>query len=275
MYTDYIPVFGYILVFITGTVFGSFLNVCIYRIPLKKSLVYPPSECTSCGNRIKAYDLVPVLNYILLGGKCRHCRARISPRYPLVELLTGIILLSLYIKFGFSFAFFAYSVLMMILIAVFFIDIDYMIIPDELVIAGLIAGAAATAVNFIKPGVMNYGSDRWWTPLIGLVLIPGILLLVAIIGMLVYKTDEAMGMGDVKLLAPIGLFLGWKLGLLALFLSVLTAGLTSIILIIMKKKSKKETIPFGPFIVTGSYVAIMWGSELLNWYFGGLIYTSL
>ncbi len=260
----------YVAVFVIGLVFGSFLNVCIYRIPLEKSIVTPPSACTACGSRLGALDLVPVFSYLFLGGKCRYCGARISPRYPLVEMLTGAMLVALYLRFGLSFAFPAYSILMLILIAVFFIDIDHRIIPDELVIAGLIAGAAVFVYNIFAPGGMQYDSDKWWIPLIGLVLIPGILLMVAIIGMLIYKTDDAMGMGDVKILAPIGFFLGWKLGLLALFISVIVAGVSSMLLIIIRRKGKKDTIPFGPFIVTGTFISIMWGMELLNWYLGRL-----
>ncbi|NTV90231.1 MAG: prepilin peptidase [Clostridiales bacterium] len=259
-----------IFIFIIGLVFGSFLNVCIYRIPLEKSIVSPPSACTGCGARLTALDLVPVFSYIFLGGKCRHCKAKISIRYPLVELLTAIVLVSVFMKFGVSVAFLAYGILMMLLIAVFFIDIDHRIIPDELVIAGLVAGLAVFVYNIFAPGKFQFGSDNWWTDRIGLVLIPGILLLVAIIGMIIYKTDDAMGMGDVKLLAPIGFILGWRLGLVALFLSVIVAGVAGLFLIIVRRKGKKDTIPFGPFIVTGTYVALMWGYQILNWYMGTL-----
>lgn len=258
----------YVIIFIFGLIFGSFLNVCIYRIPLGKSIVSPSSACTGCGNRLTALDLVPVLSYVFLKGHCRHCGANISPRYPLIELLTAVIYTVLFLKYGFTIPFIAFVFLMSILIAVFFIDIDHRIIPDELVIAGIIGGVILLVYNYFKPLVEIFGDDRWWTPVAGFFSGSGFLLLVALLGLFIYKSDEAMGMGDVKLMAPIGLFLGWKLCLEALFISVVLAGFISVLLILLRIKNKKDTIPFGPFIVTGTFLTIMWGWDILNWYTG-------
>lgn len=257
--------FVYVVVFILGLVIGSFINVLIYRIPLGKSIITPPSSCTGCGKRLTAIDLVPVFSFVFLKGRCRHCGAPISIRYPLVELLTAVIYIILFSKFGLSIPFAAYAFLMIILIAVFFIDIDHRIIPDELVIAGIIGGSLLFVYNIFLPLPEVFGNGKWWTPAAGFFSGSGLLLLVAVLGSLLYRTDDAMGMGDVKLMAPIGLFLGWKLCLTALFISVLLAGVSSMVLILLRKKNRKDTIPFGPFIVAGTFITIMWGWGILFW----------
>lgn len=258
----------YIFVFIFGLVLGSFANVLIYRIPGGKSIAATPSACPSCGSRLRLLDLVPVISWLMLKGKCRYCKAAVSPRYPLVEILTAAAVTGLFARFGAGIAFLAFTYFLILLIAVLFIDADHRIIPDELVIAGLAGGFAIFIYNIIFPGRLIYGDSNWWTPLAGILSGSGVLFLVAVIGMLVYKTDDAMGMGDVKLFAPIGMFLGWKLCLAALFLSIILAGVTSIILIIVRIKKKKDTIPFGPFIVAGTYLCIILGWDIINWYTG-------
>ncbi len=260
----------YIFIFIFGLVLGSFINVLVYRVPEGKSIIAPPSACPACGKRLSPLDLIPVFSWLLLRGKCRYCHASISPRYLLVEILTGAAVTGLFLRFGVSVAFIAFTYLLVLLIAVFFIDIDHRIIPNELVLAGLAGGVLLLVYNILSPGRLIYGDDQWWTPLAGILSGSGVLLLVAVIGMLVYKTDDAMGMGDVKLLAPIGMFLGWKLCLAALFFSIILAGVSSIVLIIARIKKKKDTIPFGPFIVIGTYLCIILGWDIINWYIGML-----
>lgn len=257
--------FVYAVVFIIGLVMGSFVNVLIYRIPLGKSILMPPSSCTDCGKRLTALDIVPIFSFIFLKGKCRHCGAPISLRYPLVELATAAVHIFLFNKFGFSVSFAAYAFLTIILIAVLFIDVGHRIIPDELVIAGIIGGILFFVYNIFSPLPEIFGDSKWWTPAAGFFSGSGLLLLVAILGSLLYRTDDAMGMGDVKLMAPIGLFLGWKLCFTALFISILLAGVSSMVLILLRKKSRKDTIPFGPFIVTGTFITIMWGWNILSW----------
>ncbi|MCX8131650.1 MAG: prepilin peptidase [Clostridia bacterium] len=259
----------YFFVFLMGTIFGSFLNVCIYRMPREESIIMPPSHCTGCGSRLKAPDLVPVFSFVFLKGKCRHCGVRISPRYPLIELLTATVFMILFYKYFISVEFIAAAYLMAILIAVFFIDLDHKIIPDQLVVAGLAGALPLTVYNFFKP-VQIFGETYWLNRLLGLLPGTGTLFLIAVIGLIIYKTDDAMGMGDVKLFAPIGIFLGWKLCLLTLMLSVVLAGVTSIILILTKIKSRKDTIPFGPFIVIGTFIAIVWGTDIINWYMNSI-----
>jgi leader peptidase (prepilin peptidase)/N-methyltransferase len=258
-----------VIIAVLGLLIGSFINVLICRIPEGKSIIAPPSSCMKCGTQLKPLDLIPVFSYLFLGGKCRYCKTSISPRYPLVELATACTFLGLYIVYGLSVQFAAFAFLTILLTAIFFIDIDHRIIPDELVIAGLIGGLPVFVYNLFNP-LPAYGDSKWWTPLVGIVTGSGILLLIAFVAMIIYKSDDAMGMGDVKLFAPIGFFLGWKLCLAALFVSILLAGTISLLLMIIGKKGRKDTIPYGPFIVSGTYIIMLFGWDLVNWYISRL-----
>ena len=255
----------YPIIFIFGLIIGSFLNVCIYRIPLGQSIVSPPSHCPNCETRLKPLDLIPLLSYVIFRGRCHYCGLKISPRYFLVELLTGIVSVVLFYKYGLTVDFGAFLFLTYILIAVFFIDLEHQIIPNELVIAGLIGGAILFAYNLYLP-FQIYADQRWWNPLLGLVVGSGFLFAVSLIGLALYKGEEVMGMGDVKLFAPIGLFLGWRMTLLALFISVVLGGISSLLLMLLGKANRKSMIPFGPFIVTGVFITVMWGWDILRWY---------
>ncbi len=258
----------YGIVFILGLAVGSFVNVLIYRIPLKKSFVLPSSACASCGSKLSALELIPILSYLFQRGKCKHCGEKISLRYPLIELLTAVVFVALLHKYGISVPFFAFAFLMIILIVVFFIDIDHKIIPNGLVIVGLAGGILLFVYNCLSPMPEIYGDNKWWTPLAGLLPGSGFLLLVAILGSLLYKTDDAMGMGDVKLMAPIGMFFGWKLCLVALFVSVVLGGVVSLMLMVFRIKKRKDTVAFGPFIVIGALVTILYGWDMANWFMG-------
>jgi len=174
---------------------------------------------------------------------------------------------ALFVKYGLTIDFVAFLFLAYILIAVFFIDLDHQIIPNELVITGLIGGAILFVYNLFIP-FQIYSDDRWWNPLLGLVSGSGLLLGVSLIGTALYKGDDVMGMGDVKLFAPIGLFLGWRMTLLALFISVVLGGMSSLMLMLLGKANRKSMIPFGPFIVSAVFITIMWGWDILNWYLG-------
>ena len=253
-------------VFVFGLCFGSFLNVCIYRIPREISLAFPASHCTECKSPIKKMDLVPVLGYLLLKGKCRSCNSAISLRYPLIELLTGMVWLTLFLRYGLTFESAVLIYLFSVLIPVFFIDLDYMIIPNGLVLAGLVAGIAVFTYNLFIPFQL-FTPSRWYTPLLGMVSSSGILLIIAVLGLLIYKSGSAMGMGDVKIFIPIGMVLGWKLGLLALFLSTFLGALVGIALLIAKKAGRKSQMAFGPYIILGSFIAVIGGNQLLDWYF--------
>lgn len=221
-------------VFAAGLAVGVLVNALIYCLPREERL--------SCN--------VPV----------------VSLRYLTVELITGVVFVLLYQRYALSVEFILFSYLLSILVAVFFIDLDYRIIPDELVIAALAGSAAAFIYNLFRPfGV--YGDRAWWNPLAGILPGAGFLLLVAIIGILVYKSDEVMGMGDVKIFVPVGIFLGWRMCLLSMFLSLLSGGMVSLFLIVAGIKKRKDAIPFGPFIVIATFVVILWGWDIVKWYF--------
>lgn len=254
-----------------GLAVGSFLNVCIYRMPLDESVVSPPSHCTRCGTRLRAADLIPVFSYVFLGGRCRYCKEKISPRYSLTEIATAIIFVVLYLRFGLTAELGISVFLFSILIPVFFIDLEHGIIPDRLVLTGLGGGALLIVYNVFQPVSIYAGDRSWWNPIAGMFAGSGFLIGVALLGMLVYRTTEAMGMGDVKILAPIGIFLGWKLTLVALLLSILFCGVVGMGLVAAKRKKRMDTIPFGPFIVIGTFLSIMWGWDMINWYLGILI----
>src|SRR5665648_19164 len=258
-------IYTIVIIFIFGLIIGSFLNVCIYRIPREESIVSPPSHCPNCNTRLKPFDLIPLLSFLMNRGKCRYCDQKIPPRYFIVELLTGIVSVALFYKYGLTVDLAAFLFLTYLLIAVFFIDLNHQIIPNELVIVALIGGAILFVYNLFLP-FQIYADHSWWNPLLGLVSGSGFLFAVLLIGLAVYKGDEVMGMGDVKLFAPIGLFLGWRMTLLALFLSVILGGMLSLLLIVQGKANRKSMIPFGPFIVTGVFITVMWGWDILRWY---------
>ena len=184
-----------------GLIIGSFLNVCIYRIPLKKSIITPSSGCPKCGNQINFYDNIPLISYMILFGKCRFCKEPIPLRYPIIELITGLLSLSIFIRYGFSFQYILYFIFSSSLVVITFIDIDHQIIPDPISLPGILLGFL-----FSLSGLNAIG---WKDSLIGLLLGGGSLYLIAVLFKWLTGKD-GMGGGDVKLLAMIGAWLGWK-----------------------------------------------------------------
>ena len=244
--------------FILGLILGSFLNVCIYRIPLKKSIVSPSSSCPQCGTAIKFYDNIPVLSFLLLRGKCRYCDHAISWRYPLVECISGFLSLLLYIKYGAHFQYIVYLIFTLSLVVVTFIDLDHRIIPDLLSLPGLAAGIA---VSFLP------GTIFWLDSVIGAVAGGGILFLVAV-GYERMTGREGMGGGDIKLLAMIGAWMGWKQLPMVLLISSSSGALIGCIFILISRKGYRMQIPFGPFLSLGAILCLFFGEGILNWYWG-------
>lgn len=236
-----------IVVFIFGAVVGSFLNVCIYRLPRKKSIVYPSSACPACEKPIRFYDNIPLVSYLVLKGKCRDCSARISFRYFLIELITAVVFTLIYRRWGLSSEFFIQIFFTAVLIVISFIDYDFQIIPDILSIGGMVAGLI---ISFVRPGfrVMDavYG-----------VLIGGGVLFVIAYGYQLLTKREGMGGGDIKLLAMIGSFSGFKGVLFSLIGGSVVGTLVGIPLMLMKGKGEgtRYAIPFGPFL---SLCAVMY-----------------
>jgi leader peptidase (prepilin peptidase)/N-methyltransferase len=246
----------YIAICVLGLALGSFLNVVIYRLPKGLSLMGPRSQCPSCQAKIHFYDNMPVISFLLLRGRCRQCDAPISWRYPLVELLTGLLMILMLLRFGLSINFVKYSLLTLILIPVTFIDIDEKIIPNWLTFSGLIGGVTITLIFQI---------ELWLFMLQGMVVGGLFMALLMVLGKWLFK-KEAMGMGDLKLLAMIGIYLGITGALLSVYIGAIIAFILIVIQLLSRRINLKETIPFGPFIAVGALVYIMIGSELIFWY---------
>lgn len=246
-----------IYIFIVGTLIGSFLNVVVYRLPREESLSFPPSHCPSCSTRLKFYDLVPILSYLVLRGKCRTCGEKISLRYPVVEVVTGLLFLWTAYVFGLSLESVQYILVLAMLIPVFLIDYDHQIIPDRLNL-GIFAVAAAVLLLQVVSGDKSMGD--FLNPLYGMLIGGGFFLFVAVV------TGGAMGGGDVKLMAALGFLFGVSHTLLLMFLSFILGGVLSVLLLLLKLKKRKDYIPFGPFICLAAVIVIFWGNQILSWY---------
>jgi leader peptidase (prepilin peptidase)/N-methyltransferase len=241
-----------IVVFLFGLFIGSFINVCIYRIPKRKSIVFPGSFCPNCLVPIKPYDNIPVLSYIIVGGKCRACKKPIPWRYPLVELLNGMLFILLYLKFGFSLVFLKFIIFTSLLVISTFTDFSHRIIPNVVSILGLVLGI-----------ILNYQNIT--DAVLGALIGATILWIFRQAGLLIRK-QEMMGWGDIKLAVMIGAFLGLSNGILALFLGVVAGVAIWTMLILLKLKTRKEYIPFGAFLALGAIIATFYGSEIIYWY---------
>jgi len=241
---------------ILGALIGSFLNVCILRLPKEESIITPGSHCPSCQNPIKFYDNVPLISYILLKGRCRHCRSAISFQYPLIEGITALGSLILFLKFGPSLSYLVYFAFLASLIIITVIDLHHQIIPDVISLPGIGVGLLA---SLIIPQIHLRDS------LIGIVSGGGSLFVVATLYQWLFKR-EGMGGGDIKLLAMIGAFLGWKAVLLTILLSSLIGSMTGIIIMVLKGKDFKYAIPFGPFLSLGAVISLFYQNEIIFWY---------
>lgn len=245
-----------IFIFIFGLIIGSFLNVVIYRLPLHQSLAYPSSHCPFCNAKIKPYDNIPVISYVLLLGRCRSCKKHISLRYPLVELLTGCMIVLLYMKYGPGIDMLMLFILSASLIAITFIDIDHRIIPDTLSYPGILVGFVS---SFFIPINNPVGS------VIGMFAGSGILFIVAYLYEKITGA-EGMGMGDVKLMAMLGAFLGWQASIFIIIMSSLIGSIAGIGLMVFAGKSRKFAVPYGPFISLAAVVYMFYGQFLIDLY---------
>jgi len=260
-----------IFVFIFGSCIGSFLNVCIHRMPLGESVVWPSSHCPKCKKRIPSYDNIPFISYILLGGKCRFCHKRIPLRYPLVELLTAAMFVVLFNHFGFSYDFFVYVFFASGLIVATFVDMDHRIIPDEISVGGLILGFVLSSVKGFHLKPMGLGLAPMFDSFLGIIIGGGIIYLTGFLFDLVYfkllkrppiqGETESMGGGDVKLLAMIGAFLGWQKAVITFFIAPFFALIIGVINLVTKKE---HTIPFGPFLSLAAIVSIFWADKIIR-----------
>lgn len=254
----------YLITFLFGSVVGSFLNVCIYRIPRDSSVIFPPSRCPLCDSPIKPYDNIPIVSFVLLGGKCRQCRAGISRRYPLVEALNAFLYMLILGRFGtgwhmpFLFAFCS------AMIVITFIDLDFKIIPDSIslpgIVVGLIAGSLVLPDPFDRLSPLGFRES-----VLGFLSGGLVFFLIAEASFRILR-QEAMGGGDIKMMAMIGAFLGWKSVLLTTFAGSLLGSVVGILLMLLKGTGRKTKLPFGPFLALGALLSMFCGQEILSLY---------
>jgi leader peptidase (prepilin peptidase)/N-methyltransferase len=238
-----------VMMVLYGLIIGSFLNVLIYRIPRGESIVLPPSHCPNCNHRLGVFDLFPVLSYIWLGGCCRYCKISISWRYPLVELITAVLTIICWMRFGLIIDGAVALVLTYVLIVIAFIDLDHRLIPNILTLPMIMIGL-----------VFRLWQGEIVAGILGGLIGGGILLLVALF------YPKGMGMGDVKFLAMAGVFLGWERALFILFSGSFLGILVIAPLMLLKKIGRKTAFPFGPFLVVGTLIALYWEEAVLYFY---------
>jgi leader peptidase (prepilin peptidase)/N-methyltransferase len=237
--------------FVFGLVMGSFFNVVGLRVPKGQSIAHPRSHCTNCNRSLSPRELIPIFSYILQKGRCMNCGYKISPIYPTIEFFTAILFSYSFYKYGWSLELVISLLLVSLLVIIFVSDISYMIIPNRVLLF--------FAVLFILMRVI-YPLDPWWDPILGSIIGFTLLFIIAVV------SKGGMGGGDIKLFAVLGIILGWKLVLQAFFFSTLLGALVGIILIASGKVSKKQPIPFGPFIVGGTLLAYFFGNSFFYWY---------
>jgi len=266
-----------------GAVIGSFLNVCVYRIPKGESLVYPGSHCPDCGARIRWFDNVPVISFLLLRGRCRDCGGRISFRYPLLEALSAALCFALVARYGLTWSAGIYFAFSCALVVVTFIDLDHQIIPNRITYPGIPLGVAASfvlpemslrqpllevlSIIFRVQAFLHALPANLVNSVLGILLGGGVLLGVALLFEWVRK-KEGMGFGDVKLLAMVGAFLGVDAVLVSILISSAVGSVVGYLALRLSGKGTEQPIPYGPFLALGAIIYLLWGKELVNWYLG-------
>lgn len=273
---------AYIFVFAVGAVVGSFLNVVIHRVPNEESIVFPNSACPKCKTPIKPYDNIPVLSWLILGGKCRACKAPISMRYPAVEFLTAVVFLLVYLQIGLTPFLPVCLILAAALVALAFIDAEHMILPNAITYPLIILAFAVRVMfplllsdNYFSditfwPATYFTGQPAWLISLVGAIAGAiaggGFLWLVGKVWE-VARGVEAMGLGDVKLMIGVGALLGWRLTVLSIFLAAFVGAVVGMLLIARNKDKDFQTqIPFGVFLAPGSLIALLFGEQMIRWY---------
>jgi leader peptidase (prepilin peptidase)/N-methyltransferase len=245
------------LLFVLGLLVGSFLNVCIYRLPRRESLNWPGSHCTSCDRPLSWYENIPLVSWLVLRGRCRTCHTPISPVYPIVEALTGLVFLTAFELYALTPLLAVRLLFACAMIVLFVIDLQHRILPNVITVPGVVVGFAVSL--WLPPG--------WLSSSLGLLLGGGVLFS---IGEVYYRTRgvEGMGMGDVKMLAMIGAFLGWPLMLLTLILATFSGAIVGLAMIVSGRGGAKAALPFGTFLAVGALVSAVVGQPIVDWYLG-------
>ena len=278
------PVFGYVVAGVFGAIIGSFLNVVIHRVPIEESIVFPNSRCPSCGAALAFYDNIPVLSYLALRAKCRHCKEHISFRYPAVELLTGALFVAVAWHDGLSTALPFDLVFVSALLTLVFIDAEHMILPNVITYPGIIFALVARVAIPLLTGTPHFDDvpslaqgaladmPIWVTSLAGAFI--GALLGGGSLWLMGWTWEklrgiEAMGLGDVKMMFMVGAYLGWRLTILTIFVGVLTGSIIGILLMARQgQRNMQMLLPFGVFLGLGAIAALLFGSPLVEWYAG-------
>lgn len=249
----------YVFASVLGLLMGSFGNVCIFRLPLKRSVVIPRSHCPKCNAFIAWYDNIPILSFIILKFKCRHCKKRIGLIYPLIESISAILAVASFVVFGWNLEALLYFIFLWGLLIIIVIDIRHMIIPNAITFPGIILGLLGAATKILPL--------PFWQSVAGLALGGGLLW---VVGYFYFAISKRMGLGggDIKLMAVVGAFLGVELTILTLFISSLLGSIAGLYLIFFRKKSTKYAIPFGPYIAIGGAIALFFGRDILRIYGG-------
>jgi leader peptidase (prepilin peptidase)/N-methyltransferase len=266
-----------IFAFLFGLIIGSFLNVCIVRIPERKSIVMPASACPKCGTPIRPYDNIPVLSYVFLGGKCRSCKTKISPIYPLVELLTALLFLGCFLAFGLSLETLKWAIFSAVLVVLVFTDLRERILPNVVNLTGFGLGLALSLVTKPSDGTALWLANRFFDfpppqpvlslvdALLGAFLGSGLLWLVSEAYFRLRKR-EGMGFGDVKMMLMVGTFLGPKRTLLTIFAGSVLGSVIGIVYILARRKGSNYELPFGTFLGMAALLAAFFGTQVVNWY---------
>ncbi|MGL4992472.1 MAG: prepilin peptidase [Sarcina sp.] len=249
-----------IVILIFAIVIGSFLNVCIYRIPKEMSITYPPSSCGSCNHKLSWKELFPIIGYVFFKGHCRYCKEKISLRYPFVEILSGMLILFLYYKFDFSIIFIKYTILVFFLIVISFIDYDTTDVYTSTTYPLIVIGLIFLLIENMQKGI----NVSIYLKNIGIGIL-GAIICTVVIGLICYLTG-AMGEGDIEIAAACGMFIGWKLSIFMLLFSFIIGGLISVSLIIAKKKKRTDYIAFGPSIAIATYLVVILGADFIGQY---------
>jgi leader peptidase (prepilin peptidase)/N-methyltransferase len=253
-----------VYVFVLGAVVGSFLNVCISRLPDRQSIIKPRSRCPKCENAIAWYDNLPIISFIILRAKCRHCGEPISFQYPIVEFLTAALFVLIMHNFTNITAIAIYMVFTCALIVITFIDIEHYIIPDEISLPGIVIGLLLSLLpETVTDGQLVTSSVL--DSLIGCIVGGGLLFLTGLFSLVAFK-KEGMGGGDVKLMSMVGAFLGWKMALMTIVLGSVFGASVGITLILLRLKAREDYIPFGPYLALGAFLSMMWGDQILTAY---------
>jgi leader peptidase (prepilin peptidase)/N-methyltransferase len=255
---------------LVGIAVGSFLNVCIDRLPLNKSLVHVPSHCDSCQHRLSIIDLIPIASYLWLRGRCRFCHARISPRVPLVELLGGVLFFLAFWRFGLTYQFGVTAFWCGVFVVIIFIDWEHKLILNKVTYPAAVVALVILAIDSFRPGALILGNLSFW-PAGQPSILSGVI--AGAIGMAFFLiifliNPRGMGMGDVKLAGLIGLVTGMPLVIVALLIGILLGGLAAIVLLSLRLKGRKDVIPYGTFLAVGPIVTLLWGVSIFHWYQG-------